>query len=75
MQGGRKLSQWNLFVKKVYREGKAKNSKYNFRQALQDASELKSKMGSVKNRAKSSKKSKGKRSMSISGGTRRRRRH
>ena len=46
MKGGRKLSQWNLFVKKIYQEGKAKNSKYDFKQALTDASSRKSEMGS-----------------------------
>ena len=50
MQGGkRKLSQWNIFVKKIYREGKAKNSNYEFKQALSDASKRKSEMGSMKN--------------------------
>ena len=59
MQGGkRKLSQWNIFVKKIYREGKAKNSNYEFKQALADASKRKSEMGSMKNSsATSSKKS------------------
>lgn len=78
MQGGRKLSQWNLFVKKIYREGKAKNPKYEFKQALEDASKRKSEMGSMKNnsgRGKTSRKSRAKRSMAMAGGTRRRRRH
>ena len=83
MQGGkRKLSQWNIFVKKIYREGKAKNSNYEFKQALSDASKRKSEMGSMKNSsATSSKKSrkmnksKGKRNMAMAGGTRKRRRH
>jgi hypothetical protein len=76
MQGGRKLSQWNLFVKKIYREGHSKNPKYDFRQALQDASNRKSEMGSMKHnnaRGKTNRKSRSKRSMA--GGTRRRRRH
>ena len=47
MQGGRKLSSWNLFVKKVYKEGKAKNSNYEFKQALVDASKRKSEMGAM----------------------------
>jgi hypothetical protein len=47
MQGGRKLSSWNLFVKKIYREGKAKDSSYEFKQALADASKRKSEMKSV----------------------------
>jgi hypothetical protein len=76
MQGGRKLSQWNLFVKKIYREGHSKNSKYDFKQALQDASNRKSEMGSMKNnsgRGKTNRKSRSKRSMA--GGTRRRRKY
>jgi hypothetical protein len=40
----RKLSDWNIFVKKVYAEGKAKNSNYEFKQALEDASKRKSEM-------------------------------
>lgn len=47
MQGGRKLSPWNLFVKKVYHEGKAKDDSYEFKQALEDASERKSEMKGV----------------------------
>jgi len=47
MQGGkRKLSSWNIFVKKIYREGKGKNSSYSFQNALKDASARKSEMGS-----------------------------
>lgn len=45
MQGGRKLSSWNLFVKKIYREGKSSNSNYSFKQALSDASKRKGEMG------------------------------
>ena len=40
----RKLSDWNIFVKKIYAEGKAKNSNYKFKQALEDASKRKSEM-------------------------------
>ena len=86
MQGGkRKLSQWNIFVKKIYREGTAKNSNYEFKQALSDASKRKSEMGSMKNSSSSNSskksrkmnKSKGKRhmAMAMAGGTRKRRRH
>lgn len=32
------LSDWNKFVQKVYREGKAKNPEYKFKNALVDAS-------------------------------------
>jgi hypothetical protein len=44
MKGGRKLSAWNLFVKKIYREGKNQNKNYSFKQALADASNRKSEM-------------------------------
>lgn len=40
----RKLSDWNIFVKKIYSEGKAKNPNYEFKQALEDASKRKSEM-------------------------------
>ena len=40
----RKLSDWNIFVKKIYTEGKAKDSNYEFKQALEDASKRKSEM-------------------------------
>jgi len=88
MQGGkRKLSSWNLFVKKVYNEGKSKNSNYSFQEALKDASKRKSEMGSsTSNVAHGTKKTKrhskrkSRRSMTASAsmqaaGTRRRRRH
>ena len=65
MKGGRKLSSWNLFVKKVYGEGKSSDKNYSFKQALSDASRRKSEMGnsepvamgtkSKKNRTKKSK--------------------
>jgi len=67
-------SAWNLFVKKIYKEGKAKNPNYEFRQALVDASKRKSEMGSKAAALKSKSKK-----MSLSGGKRRarktRRRH
>ena len=40
----RKLSAWNIFVKKIYKEGKAKNPNYEFKQALEDASKRKADM-------------------------------
>jgi hypothetical protein len=47
MKGGKRaLSPWNIFVKKVYHEGKSKNSSYEFKNALRDASRRKSEMGS-----------------------------
>jgi hypothetical protein len=45
MKGGRKLSAWNLFVKKVYSQGKSSDKNYSFKQALSDASRRKSEMG------------------------------
>jgi hypothetical protein len=45
MKGGRKLSSWNLFVKKVYSQGKSSDKNYSFKQALTDASRRKSEMG------------------------------
>lgn len=82
MQGGRKLSSWNLFVKKVYREGKSSDSNYSFKQALTDASKRKGEMGKGSPNAmgtmskKSSRKQKSKRNTSSKkGGTKRKRRH
>ena len=40
-------SAWNMFVKKIYEEGKAKDSSYEFKQALVDASKRKSEMSSA----------------------------
>ena len=64
MKGGKRaLSSWNIFVKKVYREGKSKNSNYEFKDALRDASKRKGEMGSSsmtkKMRKTRSKKSRG----------------
>jgi hypothetical protein len=75
-------SEWNMFVKKIYQEGKAKNPDYEFKQALIDASKRKGEMGHSKvkptktHKGKKSKKM-GKRSRkSVMGSkTRRRRRH
>ena len=34
MKGGkRKLSSWNIFVSKIYKEGHSKNKNYNVKQA------------------------------------------
>jgi hypothetical protein len=83
MQGGkRKLSSWNIFVSKIYNEGKAKNANYSFKQALSDASERKSEMKTMKpmenynkKSRKNLKKSRG-RNMSLAGGkSRRHRKH
>ena len=78
MQGGRKLSSWNIFVKKIYEEGHAKDKDYSFKQALSDASKRKGEMGSntgmgTKKAKKMGKKSKSRRSMALAGGRRSRR--
>jgi hypothetical protein len=75
MKGGRKLSNWNLFVKKVYKEGKASDPDYEFKQALSDASKRKSEMN-VGQGIKTRKAKKGSRRLALAGGkSRRRRRH
>jgi len=80
----RKLSDWNIFVKKIYAEGKAKDSNYEFKQALEDASKRKSEMkhsssASGVKKAKTARKSRKGRSrhasMAMTGGKRTRRRH
>lgn len=68
----RKLSNWNIFVKKIYQEGKAKNPNYEFKQALEDASKRKSEMkhSSSESGVKSAKKSRKMRGgMLCNGGT------
>ena len=72
MQGGRKLSSWNMFVKKVYKEGKSKDSSYEFKQALVDASKRKSEMGSMKAVSQKNKPKGKSRSMAMAGGKSRR---
>jgi hypothetical protein len=52
---GKKLSSWNLFVQKIYKEGKAKNKSYEFRHALKDASSRKHEMSSSASANKSKK--------------------
>jgi len=48
MKGGKRaLSLWNIFVKKIYREGKSTDSSYEFKNALKDASKRKGEMGSM----------------------------
>jgi hypothetical protein len=72
-------SAWNMFVKKIYEEGKAKDSNYEFKQALVDASKRKSEMGKSSSGMKKSHKrhrtaKRGKsRKASMSGGRSRRR--
>ena len=43
---GLNYSSRNIFVKKIFREGKAKNASYAFKDALRDASKRKGEMGS-----------------------------
>jgi len=57
-------SDWNMFVKKIYEEGKAKDPKYEFKQALVDASKRKSEIGTASGVKKSMKKSAKKRNIS-----------
>ena len=40
--GKKKLTAWNKFTKHVYAEGRKKNKKYAYKDALRDASERKS---------------------------------
>jgi len=78
-------SEWNMFVKKIYEEGKAEDPNYEFKQALIDASKRKSEMGhsasasGVKKSNKSNKtmKKSKRRSLSLAGGkkSRKHRRH
>ena len=79
-------SAWNMFVKKIYEEGKAKDSSYEFKQALVDASKRKSEMGSASGvkKHRTAKRSRGRArgrkasasaSASMAGGRRTRKRH
>ena len=43
----KKLSSWNIFVKKVFQEGKAKNKDFQFKDALKEASARKGEMKSM----------------------------
>lgn len=53
MKGGKRaLTPWNIFVKKIFREGKSKNSSYQFKDALRDASKRKGEMGSSSSNTK-----------------------
>lgn len=69
MKGGRAVSQWNLFTQKVYKEGKAKNVNYKFKDALRDASRRKAEMGSMSVSRKRTRKSG--RSAAMTGGKKR----
>ena len=55
-------SAWNMFVKKIFHEGKKNNKTYSFKEALQDASRRKGEMGTMSaTSGKTSKKSRTKR--------------
>jgi arsenate reductase-like glutaredoxin family protein len=41
------MSAWNDFVLKIFHEERKKNKKYSYKQALQDASDRKSEMGTM----------------------------
>ena len=47
-QGGKKKAptEWNLFVKKIFHEGRKNNANYKFKNALEDASRRKNEMSS-----------------------------
>ena len=47
-------SKWNLFVKKIFHEGKRSNPNYAFKNALADASRRKGEMDSVSSSSSSS---------------------
>ena len=66
-------SKWNMFVKKIYHEGKSKNPHYEFKQALVDASRRKSEMNGHVSSKKHTKKHKKSKSKSMFFGGRRRR--
>jgi hypothetical protein len=39
-------TEWNLFVKKIFHEGRRNNANYKFKNALEDASRRKNEMSS-----------------------------
>jgi hypothetical protein len=47
----RKPSEWNMFVKKVFEEGRKKNPGFKFKDALKEASDRKNEMGKAINTA------------------------
>ena len=55
-------SKWNMFVKKIYQEGKSKNSNYEFKQALKDASKRKTEMKHFSSSSNKSKKNRSRKS-------------
>ena len=76
MKGGRALSDWNIFVKNIYAEEKKKNPKYEFKNALKDASRRKSEMKhSLGKHSKKNRKRSMKSKRSMVAGTRKHRKH
>jgi len=53
MNNIRMASAWNMFTKKIFEEGRKKNSKFSFREALSEASRRKGEMGSMMSSTKS----------------------
>jgi len=43
------LTRWNMFVKKIFHEGRKTNKTYKFKDALKDASRRKSEMNQMGN--------------------------
>ena len=68
----KKLSAWNLFVKKIYAEGKAKNPKMQFKDALKEASRRKGEMGSSSSAGPTKKNTKSRKGGKRKRGTRKR---
>ena len=69
----KKLSAWNIFVKKVYNENKHKPN-YKFKDALKEASKRKGEMGSKSNTVKRKSKSSSKKNKTAKNATKKRRR-
>ena len=68
----KKLSAWNLFVKKIYAEGKSKNPKMQFKDALKEASRRKGEMGSSSSAGPTKKNTKSRKGGKRKRGTRKR---
>ena len=68
----KKLSAWNLFVKKIYAEGKSKNPKMQFKDALKEASRRKGEMGSSSSAGPTKKNTKSRKGSKRKRGTRKR---
>jgi len=68
----RKLSKWNMFVKKIFKEGRGKNSNFKFKDALKEASDRKEEMGNDSSHSSSSSSSSHKKMDKKTAGKRRR---